>query len=109
MVGMAVLNAFTNLGPISNTILSALASWAEAGDMEEKGEEIKRKTEEFGKAVGKALEKITESQDITKKELDAVKAEGEILRIRFQKLKANQLQPVIEKLKDLKKYAEDYK
>merc|ERR1712209_316964 len=65
--GMAVLNAFTNLGPISNTVLSALASMAEAGDMEEKGEEIKRKTEEFGKAVGKALEKITESQDITKK------------------------------------------
>merc|ERR1712227_360087 len=136
--GMAVLNAFTNLGPISNTILSALASMAEAGDMEEKGEEIKRKTEECGKAVGKALEKITESQDITKKELDAVKAEEEILRgwlqhvedmredfgcvegsdcdelrdilgIRFQKLKANQLEPVIEKFKELKEYAEDYK
>merc|ERR1712156_747894 len=136
--GLAFLNAVTNVGPITNTIASAMASWAEAGEMEEKGEEVTRQTEEFGKAVEIALEKITESQDITKKELDAVKAEEEILRgwlehvvdmredfgcvegsdcdelrdilgIQFQKFKENQLQPVIEKFKELKKYAEDFK
>jgi len=136
--GLAALSFVTNVGPITNTIVSALASYWEAGEMEEKGEEIKRQTEEFGKAVGIALGKITESQDITKKELDAVKAEEEILRgwlqhvedmredfgcdegsdceelrdifgIRFQTLKANQLQPVIEKFIELKAYAEAYK
>jgi len=136
--GLAVLSVVTNVGPISNTIVSALASWAEAGEMEEKGEGIKNKTEEFGKAVGIALEKITESQDITKKELVAVQKEEETLRawhqhvrdmrvdfgcvegsdcdrlrrifgIRFQKLKANQLKPVIKKFQALKDFAEDYK
>merc|ERR1712218_697505 len=99
--GLAAPSIVTNVGPIANTIVSALASWAEAGVMEEKGEGIKRQTEEFGKAVGIALEKITESQDITKKELDAVQEEEEILR--------GWLQPVVEKFQELKAYAEAYK
>merc|ERR1712223_1864121 len=74
--GLAFLNAVTNVGPITNTIASAMASWAEAGEMEEKGEEILRQTEEFGKAVGIALEKITESQDITKKRTGCSQGRG---------------------------------